>query len=166
MGDLRVEHHFLRELAQAGLDVSRRGVGVAGEDVAPVALAVDREPLLAQLHEGAEDGLVAVGVVLHRLAHDVGDLGVGAVVHAVHRVQDAALHRLEAVHDVRHGPVQDHVGSVVQVPVLEHAGELELACVALQQPVEPSRRFAFFLDDLVLFLDFFRGDVVVFFHSH
>ena len=135
VGDLRVEHHLLGELAQARLDVSRRGVGVAGEDVAPVALAVDGEAFLPELDEGAEDGGVTVGVVLHGLAHDVGDLGVGAVVHPVHRVEDAALHGLETVHDVGDGPVQDHVGGIVQVPVLEHAGELELVCVALQQLV-------------------------------
>ena len=54
MGHLRVEHHLLGELAEAGLDVSRGGVGVAREDVAPVTLAVDREAFLAQLDEGAE----------------------------------------------------------------------------------------------------------------
>ena len=162
---LRVEDHLLGELAEPGLDVSRCGVGVAGEDVTPVTLAVHGEAFLAQLDEGAEDGLVAVRVVLHGLADDVGDLGVGAVVHLVHGMQHAPLHGLESVHDVRHGPVQDHVRGVVQVPVLEHAGKLELVCVRLQHLVKAARGFPLVFDDLVfVFDDLFFGDDVLFFH--
>jgi len=36
-------------------------------------------------------------------------------------VQDAALHRLQAVLDGRHGAFEDDVGGIVEKPVLEHA---------------------------------------------
>ena len=163
--DLGVEEHFLGKLAQAGLDVTGSGVGVAGEDVTPVSLAVDREAFLAQGHEGAEYGLVAVGVELHGLSHYVGHLGVGAVVYAEHGMQDAALHGLEAVHDVRHGPVEDHVGGIVEIPVLEHPGKLEFPGVPFEQAGEFAARFSVFRYlDVVVLNDFF-GDKVLFVHN-
>ena len=166
-GDLRVEDHFLGEFRQAGLDVTRGGVGVAGQDVTPVTLAVHQEALLADGDEGAEDGGVAVGVVLHRLADDVRDLGVVAVVHLVHGVQHAALDRLEAVHDVRHRTVEDDVGRVIQEPVLEHAGELVLPAVAAQQLGELSAgdgrtlvQGHLLLNGHPFFVFLFRGNVI------
>ena len=107
--DLRVEDHFLGEPGQPRLDVSSCGVGVAGEDVSPVSLAVDGEALLAQLDQGPEYRRVAVGMELHGLSDYVRDLGVFAVVHVEHGVENPALHWLEAVHDVRHGTMQDYV---------------------------------------------------------
>ena len=164
-GHLGVEHHFLCEFAEARLDVTGSGVGVAGEDISPVTLAVHGEAFLSEGHEGAEDGLVAVRVELHSLSHDVGDFGVGAVVDAVHSVQNPALHGLEAVHDMGHGPVENDVGSIVQVPVLEHPGQFELAGVALQQTVEFAARLCVFCDlEVVVFDDFF-GDKILFFHN-
>ena len=125
-GDLGVEEHFLGKLAQAGLDVSGSGVGVTREDVSPVSLAVDGEAFLPQGNEGAKDRLVAVRMELHGLTHNVCHLGVGAVVHAVHGVQDAALDGFETVGNVGDSTVQDYVRGVIEIPVLEHSGELEL----------------------------------------
>ena len=168
VGDLRVEDHFLRELAQSCLDVSRCGVGVAGEDVAPVTLAVDEQAFLAQLHQGSQDGSVAVRMVLHCLSHDVGHLGVGAVVHAEHCVEHTPLHRFQAVHHVRHGPLQDHVRGVVEEPLLEHARQLEPGGVASQQAVEFTGRCGVFgqrgLKSIAVQL-FFLGHYFVFFHN-
>ena len=109
VGDLGVEDDFLCELAETRLDVSGGGVGISRKDVTPVTLAVHGQVLLAELHEGAQDGLVTVGMVLHRLADDVRHLGVVAVVHLVHRVQHAPLDGLETIHDMRHGTLQDYV---------------------------------------------------------
>ena len=100
---LGVEDHVEGELRQARLDVTAGGGIVACEDVAPVALAVDEQLLLPQLHQGILDAGVAVGVELHRVTHDVCDLVEAPVVHALHRVQDTPLHRLKAVADMRHG---------------------------------------------------------------
>ena len=65
-----------------------------------------------------------MGVELHRVADDVGHLVVSAVVEALHRVEDAALHGFEAVAEVRHGAFEDDIGGVVEEPVLVHAREL------------------------------------------
>jgi len=51
------------------------------------------------------------------MADDIRDLVVAPVVLLPERVHDAALHRLEAVVDVRHGAFQDHIAGVVEEPV-------------------------------------------------
>ena len=123
-GGLRVEHHVEGKLRQASLDVSWGGGARSRQDVAPVALRVDEQFLLAQLHQGVADTGVAVRVELHRVSHDVGHLVVAPVVHTLHRVQDAALHGLEAVLDVRNGAIQYGVGGIVQKPVLVHTAQV------------------------------------------
>ena len=162
--DLRVEENLLGELAEACLDVTGCRVRIAGEDVAPVTLAVDAEALLAEGDEGSEYGLVAVGVVLHGLADYVRHLGVGTVVHLAHHVQHAPLDRLQAVGDVGDGTVQDHVGCVIQVPVLEHAGELELVRVTLQKPRVFTAGFGVFRYFQIIVFDDFFGHNVLFIH--
>ncbi|MNM85214.1 hypothetical protein D3C81_973240 [compost metagenome] len=42
-------------------------------------------------------------------------LGVGVQAQFAHGVDDAPLHRLQAVADMRQGPVHDHVHGVVEV---------------------------------------------------
>ena len=133
---LGVEDHLLGKLGKPCLDVTRGGVGVAGEDVAPVSLAIDQQALLAEGNQRAQDGLVAVRMVLHGLADDVRHLGVAPVVHHGHGVQHAPLDRLETVHDVRHRPVQNGIGRIVQIPVTEHPGQFELSAVTSQKPVK------------------------------
>ena len=63
-------------------------------------------------------------VELHGVAYDVCDLVVTPVVQPLHGVQDTALDRLQAVVDVRDGALQNHVGSIVQKPVLVHSGKM------------------------------------------
>ena len=84
------------------------------------------QPRCADGHERRADGRVAVRVELHRRADDVGDLVEAAVVHVPERVQDAALHRLQAVVDVRHRAVEDDVAGVVEEPVAVGDGERRL----------------------------------------
>jgi hypothetical protein len=96
----------------------------ACEDVSPVALAVDEQFFLSQLHQGVADGGIAVGVELHGVAHDVRHLVVASVIEALHRVQDASLHGLQAIVEVRHGTLKDDVRGIVQKPVLIHAAQL------------------------------------------
>ena len=109
VGCLRIEHHFLGKFAQTCLDITWCGIGVTCKDVTPVTLTVDQIVLLSQLYECAQDGLVAVRVELHRLSHDIGYLGISSVVDAPHRMQHTSLYRLHTIHDMRHGPVQDHI---------------------------------------------------------
>ena len=99
-----VAHHLERERSHLGLGVPRGGRAVvAGR--AEVALAererVAQAPRLHEAHERVVDRGVAVRVELaHDVADDAGALRerlVGAVAAVVHRVDDAAVHGLEAV---------------------------------------------------------------------
>ena len=83
---------------------------------------------MTQLHQGVADGGVAVRVELHGVAHNVCHLVIPPVVHALHRVHDAALHGLEAVLNVGYGTLQDYVRGVVQKPVLVHSAQVVHHC--------------------------------------
>ena len=124
VGSLWVEHHVKRELGESRLDVTRRRSTVAREDVTPVALAVDEQVFLSHLHESVADGSVAVRVELHSVSDDVRHLVEASVVHALHRVKYASLHRLQAVLDMRYSAFQDYVGCVVEEPVLIHSAKV------------------------------------------
>ena len=106
---LGVEHHVEGKLRQTRLDVTSGSSVVAGEDVAPVTLTVDQQILLPQLHQRIFDAGVAVRMKLHRVSHDVGHLVVTAVVHSLHRMENASLHGLESVLEMRHRALQYHV---------------------------------------------------------
>ena len=106
---LRVEEDLFAEFAEPNLDVTRSGSAVPGEDVSPVSLTVQQQVFLSDLHHGVTDGSIPVRVVLHGVADDVGDLVEPPIVHFVEAVQDAALHRLQAVVLVGHSPFEDDV---------------------------------------------------------
>ena len=124
LGGLGIEHRFEGKFREARLDVSGSGRRVAGEDVSPVSLGVDEQVFLSELYQSVVDGCVAVWVKLHGFAHDVGHLVVAPVVHTLHGVQYAALHRLQSVATVWHGTLQDNIRGVVQEPVLVHARQV------------------------------------------
>ncbi len=100
--------------AQAALGVAVGGRGII--QAAEVAVRIDEGDVaperLAHPGERVVDRAVAVGVVLaHRLADHACTLAVwavGAQAHGRHRVQDPALHRLEAVTDIGDRPAGDH----------------------------------------------------------
>ena len=62
-----------------------------------------------------------MGMVGHNLTHHFGRLGEGAVTVMLHCVQNTPLHGLQTVLNVRHGAVQNHIGGIVEEPVLEHS---------------------------------------------
>ena len=84
MGNLRVENHFLGELAEPCLDVTRRGIGISREDITPVSLAIHGESLLSELNQCSKNGGISMGMVLHSLSDYVCHLGVCTVIHPVH----------------------------------------------------------------------------------
>ena len=114
LGRLLVEDLVAGELGEAALDVARRGGAVAGVDVAEVALPLDEVALVGEVHEGLADGGVAMRVVLHRVADDVGHLDEASVVLLVEGVEDAPLDGLEAVLDGGDGAVADRVGGELE----------------------------------------------------
>ena len=164
VGDFRVENHLLGKFAQPCLYVTRSSVGITCEDVSPVTLAIHGKAFLSELHECTEYGSVSVGMVLHSLADYVRHLGICPVIHPVHSVEHTPLHRLQTVHNMRHGPVQDDIGRIVKVPVLEHSREPEFLAVALQEFVELPGRFAFCR--LFCFQHIFLFNYVLVFFAH
>ena len=70
---------------------------------------------------------------MHSLAHDSGHFAVGSGIMFVHCVQNTSLNRLEAIHDIRDGSLENHVGRVVEEPVLEHARQLVFLAVTSQE---------------------------------
>ena len=119
-----IEHHVERKLGESCLDVTRCGGAVAGKYVAPVTLTVHQQILLSHLHESVADGSVAVRMELHGVSHDVSHLVEATVVHALHRVENASLHRFQTVLDVGNGTLKNHVGGVVEKPVLIHSAKM------------------------------------------
>jgi hypothetical protein len=83
---------------------------------------------LGEAHEGVVDGGVAVGVVVfEHLADHAGTLVEGAVMEqalAEHRVEDAALHGLEAVAGVGEGAGHDHRHRILDVGRLHDVGDV------------------------------------------
>jgi len=110
------------ELLEAAfrIAVGRRRVAV---DRAEVALPVDQRvahgEVLRHAHQRLVGRRVAVRVVLaQHLPDDARALHVGAVpdvVRLVHRVQHPAVHRLQAVPDVRQRTPHDHAHRVIEV---------------------------------------------------
>ncbi len=129
LGDFVVEQLRARELRQPALDVARGGGDVAGEDIAEVSLALDEVALVGQHHQRIIDGRIAVGMVLHGFARDVGDFHEAAVINAMEGPENAALDRLQTVRQVRDGAVADDVGGVIEKAAVHAAmqGQLDLA---------------------------------------
>ena len=117
-----VAEHLRGEPRQARLGVPHRGRSVV-VDRAEVALRVDQRvahrEVLAEPDQGVVDRRVAVGVVVpHDAADDVRALAVrapGLEPGVVHRVEDAAVDRLEPVAHVRQRAAHDHAHGVVEV---------------------------------------------------
>ena len=107
----------------------RRGVVAVerSEVTRPVNQRVAHGEGLRDAHEGVVDRRVAVRMVAaHHVADDLRALpvlGVGRQVLLPHRVEDAALHRLEAVADVRQRARRDDRQRVVEVPGLRRLVE-------------------------------------------
>ena len=121
---LGVEYHIVCKVRQTRLNVTRCSSRIACEYVTPVSLAVNEIVLLSHLHQRTGNGCVAVRVILHGVSHHVRHLVVASVVKLAHSVQNASLHGLQTVVQVRHGTLQDNVRCVVQEPVAVHAREL------------------------------------------
>ena len=126
--------HQPRDGAQPRFGVAhgRRAVAVAA---AEVALAVDQRVALRKALRHAHQGVVGGGVTVRvvaaqHIAHHAGALDrLGAAgrgegqAHAVHGVEDAALHRLVAVADIGQGAALDDRQRVLQVSALGVVGQ-------------------------------------------
>ena len=117
-----VGHELEGQRCQPALGVAHGRGAVVRAAAAEAAVTVDQRvaqrELLDHARQGLVDGRVPVGVVRpHHVAHDLGALvvrAVGAQAPVEHGVQDAAVHRLEAVAHVRQGAGHDDRHGVLE----------------------------------------------------
>ena len=121
-GLIDLRQHLVTDAGQPALGVAHRRGAVAVER-AEVAGAVDQRiaqrERLRHAHQRLVERHVAVRMeAAHHVADDLGALavlGVGGQVLLPHRIEDAALHRLEPVAHVGQRASRDHRQRVVQV---------------------------------------------------
>ena len=113
---LRVEQHVLRKIRQPRFDVTRRRRIVPRQEVSVVALRLDQKRPLPDRHQRGADRRIAVRMQRHRATHHIRDFVKPPVVHVPQRVENAPLHRLEAVVDVRHRAIENHIARVFEKP--------------------------------------------------
>ena len=114
-----------RDAVEPRLGVAR-GRGRIAVDRAEIALPVDQRDahreVLRHAHQRVVDREIAVRMVLaHRVADGARGLVVGAVggeVELVHRVEDAPMHRLQAVAHVGQRAAHDHAHRVIEIAAL------------------------------------------------
>jgi hypothetical protein len=102
--------------------VSHRGGRIA-VDRTEIALAVDQRhadgEILRHARERVIDRLVAMGVIFaDHVAHDAGGFAIGlvpVVAVFVHRIEDAAMHGLEAVTRIGKRPRDDHAHRIIEI---------------------------------------------------
>ena len=106
--------------ARLGVPHGRRRIAVDRAEV-PLALhqRIPHGERLRHAHQRIVNGRVAVRMVFaHHFAGDLGALARGAVgrqAHFVHPEEDAPVHRLEPVANVRQGAPHDHAHGVIEV---------------------------------------------------
>lgn len=62
-------------------------------------------------------------MILHGVAHDVGDFVESAVVEGLHGVQYSALHGFKPVFYVGDGAFENNVAGIFEIPVAKHSGK-------------------------------------------
>ena len=103
-----------------GVSHGRRRVVVHRAEVAvPIDQGHRHGEVLGHAHQGVVHSGVAVGVIFaEHFAHHTGALAVRPVAgeaQLVHRVENPAMHRLEAVAGIGQGPTHDHTHRVLQI---------------------------------------------------
>ena len=122
-----------RDLGQPRLGVAHGG-GVIAVDIAEIALPVDQRitlgEILRQAHQRVVDRLVAVRMeVAHHVADDLGRFlegRAGVEPQQPHAVENAAVHRLEAVARIRQRAIHDGRQGVGEIALLERLPQRNL----------------------------------------
>ena len=120
----RQQHIGVGREARLGIAHGGKGLGVVRRT--PVTLAIHQRVAVAEVlghkHHCLVGSAVAVGMEFaDHVAHRTGgffELGAGFKPQLTHGINDATLHRLQAVTDMGQGPVEYHVHGVVQVGLL------------------------------------------------
>ena len=117
-----IRQHFMGNFFHADLGITH---GCCGQAVngTEVTLTVDQYithgEVLRHTDDGVVNGYIAVGVVFtDNVADDTRRFfigGIPVVFQLVHRVQHAAVYRLETVADIRQGSTHNHAHGVIEV---------------------------------------------------
>ena len=135
-----VDRILVDALHQEARDVghARFGVAVGGRvipvDVAEIALPLDQRiaggEILGEPHQRLVDRLVAVGMErAHHVADDFRaflERRAGIEPEDVHAVQDAAMHRLQAIARVRQRPAHDGRERIGEIPLFESVAQVDV----------------------------------------
>ena len=122
-----------RDLGHARFGVAVGG-GIIAVDIAEIALAVDqriaRGEILRQAHHGVVDRLVAMRMErAHHVADDFGgflERRAGIEPQQAHAVEDAPVHRLQAVAGVRQRAVHDGRERVGEIALFQRIAQRDL----------------------------------------
>lgn len=125
---LAIESNLIGELRKAGLDVTWCGCGVARAHIAPVTLRLDEKIFLPEVHHRVADGCITVRVVLHGLSDDICHLIEPSIIHLLHGMHDAALHRFQSIFYCGDGTLENYVAGVVKEPALVHIVDENRLC--------------------------------------
>ena len=112
--DLVVENFVARQFRQTAFDVTRSGSRIARENVSIISLAFDEITLVRQDHERVADRSITVRMILHRVTDHVRDFDKTSVIFFVQRPQDAPLHRLQTIGEIRNRAVANDVTGVFE----------------------------------------------------
>jgi hypothetical protein len=134
--------HRRGDRRQAALGIAHRR-GVIAVDIAEIALPVDQRIALGEILGEADQRLVdrdlAVRVeAADHVADDAGAFlvaGGGIETQFAHRVEDAAMHRLQPVAHIRQRARHDRRQRVGQVALAERVGEVDIADFAHEASV-------------------------------
>ncbi len=121
LSQFREQYLGIGRQPRLGVTHGGEGLGIVGRT--PVALTVHQRVTvgegLGHVHHGLVAGAVAVGMELAQHVTDGArrflELGACRQAQFGHGIDDAPLHRLEAITDVRQGAVEDDVHGVIQV---------------------------------------------------
>ena len=113
LSGFRIEQHIEGKLGESSFDVTRSRSLISREDISPRTLAIDEEILTSHLGESIYDRGITMRVKFHGFTSNVCHLVVATIVHALHGVKDAALHRFETIVEMRHSTLQNYIGSIV-----------------------------------------------------
>ena len=114
IGNGIVENFRAGEFRQPALDVTRSRRRISGEDIAEISLTLDEVTLVRQHHERVAYGRIAVRMILHCVTDDIGDFDEAPVILLMQRPENAPLHRLQTVGEIRNRAVADDVAGIIQ----------------------------------------------------
>ena len=120
---LWIKNHIQGKLRQSSFDVSCSSSTIASTHITPVALRLNQQVFLAHIDYRISYGSISMGVVLHGLSNDIGDLIESTIIHLLHGMKDSSLYRLQPIFNRRNCTLQDHIGCIVKEPVLVHPSD-------------------------------------------